>query len=368
MKITVVGSYDDVLQKRNYDEKLTQAKNEINQARTRKCFENACIAIGEALAKGMHRLIVAHGERSETAEALALKGFQKASGGQVNRFDHETCFQHHDDAKLKAHLDAVEMSDAVILIGGADGTYASGLSALRRRKVMIPITVFGGSAKDLCSIKEIKKTLVDPIRNLDLMSADWIKTLTDEISRVLSEFPRVLIIHGRGDSGKELQKRIADESRKNKNLHGVAEPQIMDLKGRGADSVPEVFEELASEVSAAIVIVTADDIGGSAKTSEKADDIGSSPKSGEIKIVDVAARDLKLKPRARENVWVEVGWFWGRLGRERIFLWRKDEVELPSDLQGAAGTNEHSLENAWESISSFLTKLRGTDRRWTPGP
>lgn len=147
-----------------------------------------------------------------------------------------------------------------------------------------------------------------------------------------------------------LRDRIANRPRgKNstgdKDLHGVAPPVIMDLSGSGAVTVPHVFEDLASQVSAAIVIVTADDIGGFAR--EFGDKI-------------VPATRLKLEVRARENVWVEVGWFWGRLGRERIFLWLKDSVELPSDLQGVARTEQSTLEDAWPSIKAFLLGMRSS--------
>jgi predicted nucleotide-binding protein len=100
--------------------------------------------------------------------------------------------------------------------------------------------------------------------------------------------------------------------------------------------------KLSNRISS-IVIVTADDIGGFARITGNE---------------TVPATALELEVRARENVWVEVGWFWGRLGRERIFLWLEDTVELPSDLQGVARTDADSLDDAWESICTFLCDLR----------
>jgi predicted nucleotide-binding protein len=46
------------------------------------------------------------------------------------------------------------------------------------------------------------------------------------------------------------------------------------------------------------------------------------------------AWEAQVRPRARQNVWVEVGWFWGALGRSRVLLIGKEGVELPSDLSG----------------------------------
>ena len=56
-------------------------------------------------------------------------------------------------------------------------------------------------------------------------------------------------------------------------------------------SLPAKFESLAQRVDAAIVLVTPDDVGGLRDRSDSA-----------------------LRVRARQNVWVEFGWFWGALG------------------------------------------------------
>ncbi|HLK13541.1 MAG TPA: TIR domain-containing protein [Fimbriimonadaceae bacterium] len=346
MKVTVVGSYPeekvDSIGAGSKKGTSASASNDENDRDpiTRRKFEEACRAIGAALAEDGHRLVVAHPENARSAEALALAEFKKKA---PNRY--YACIRHSGDAALKAHLDAVELSDVVVLIGGGNGTYASGLSALRRRKVMIPIPAFRGSAKDLLGITEIDQTVVDAIRNLDLGTENWKSTLTLEIRKVLRSFPSTLIIHGRGDNGLTLKARLQDASENSEALLGLANPVIMDLSGKGAVTVPQVFEELASKVSAAIVIVTADDIGGFARRGA----------------TEMKATELELEVRARENVWVEVGWFWGRLGRERIFLWLKDEVQLPSDLQGVARTYASTLDEAWKSITDFLATLRTSE-------
>ena len=41
-----------------------------------------------------------------------------------------------------------------------------------------------------------------------------------------------------------------------------------------------------------------------------------------------------LGPRARQNVIFELGFFIGRLGRERVCALTKGEVEIPSDYTG----------------------------------
>jgi predicted nucleotide-binding protein len=74
--------------------------------------------------------------------------------------------------------------------------------------------------------------------------------------------------------------------------------------------------------------------------------------------IELPATELRLAPRARENVWVEVGWFWGR---QRVFLWLKDAMPLPSDLQGAAWIRG-DLSRAWPHIQRFITNLRKRDK------
>ena len=42
----------------------------------------------------------------------------------------------------------------------------------------------------------------------------------------------------------------------------------------------------------------------------------------------------ELKHRARQNVILELGYFWGKLGRDRMCVLYKEGVELPSDIHG----------------------------------
>lgn len=342
MNISVVGSFQ---------ESMSKLPIPINK----EDFEKACKAIGEALGENRHRLIVAHrinphGDRSQSAEAIALEGFRTT--------ENRNCFAevpfHKGDPQLKAHTDAVDRSDAVILIGGKEGTYAAGLTALLRRKTIITIPAFGGSSKDLCEIDEIDRTVNDELRNLDIRDSNWVSTLKDTIISEIKSYPRVLIIHGRGDNGERLRERIVKAGKEIECLQGIGEPLIMNLSGKGAVSIPEVFESFASKVSATIAIVTADDVGGYARLDGRG-----SPSVGSDGGLEraLAATELRLTPRARENVWVEVGWFWGRLDRRRIFLWLKDDVPLPSDLQGAAWIKGNS-EEAWPEIQDFIVNLR----------
>ena len=328
MRIAVVGSY------------RTEDRAARRLLPDEAHFREACAVIGKTLAVTGHRLVVPHDGDPEAAETHALAGFELAGCNHFTR-----CIEGPNDPPLKAHFDAVERSDAVVLLAGHNGTYAAGLAALRHRKLLIPIPVFGGSARDLCAIPEVEQMLTDDLRNLDTSAPNWLTRLAHAVSASLEAFPRVLVIHGRGNDGRALTKLIEEGSQQDGSpLLGVARPVVMDLRGKGALLVPDVFEQLASSVSAAVAIVTADDVGGFARSD--------SPDRR-----DYSARELRLQARARENVWVEVGWFWGRLGRHRVLIWLEEDVELPSDLQGVASTRG-PLEKAWPSIEAFLVTLR----------
>ena len=59
-----------------------------------------------------------------------------------------------------------------------------------------------------------------------------------------------------------------------------------------------------------------------------------------------AERD-NLKPRARQNVVLELGFFMGKLGRERVYPLLKDEIEKPSDIDGL-GYVSMDDSNGWQ--------------------
>jgi predicted nucleotide-binding protein len=87
---------------------------------------------------------------------------------------------------------------------------------------------------------------------------------------------------------------------------------VMQAGAHGGRTLPEKFEEIASKCDFAVFLLTADD----------------------------HLQDLKTNStfkRARQNVILEVGYFWGALGRRQrvMFLVETDALmELPSDIQG----------------------------------
>ena len=87
-------------------------------------------------------------------------------------------------------------------------------------------------------------------------------------------------------------------------------PRQMASETSGALSMPEKFESTVMDAEGAIALLTPDDIGAVARTGGQ------------------------WQPRARQNVIMEIGWAWGKLGRDRFLLLLRGNVEIPSDLSG----------------------------------
>jgi predicted nucleotide-binding protein len=136
---------------------------------------------------------------------------------------------------------------------------------------------------------------------------------------------RTIIIHGHDERNLLALKDILVSKLK------LPEPVIMAQQMVPGASLPEKFEQLASQVDFAIALLTPDDVGRTVSSSD-------------------------LQPRPRQNTLVEIGWFWGRLGRKHVLLLVKKELELPSDLQGVEyHPFESKVEEVTEKIRDFFS-------------
>lgn len=120
---------------------------------------------------------------------------------------------------------------------------------------------------------------------------------------------RVFVVHGHDEAALQSLARFLEKL----GLEAIVLKEQPD-QGR---TIIEKFEDSADDVGFAVVLLTPDDIGGSVKAA-----------SGET--------------RARQNVVFELGYFAGKLGRGRVCLLRKGNVEIPSDLYGVIYTDMDS--------------------------
>jgi predicted nucleotide-binding protein len=113
----------------------------------------------------------------------------------------------------------------------------------------------------------------------------------------------IFVVHGHDDEAKETVARFIEK------LGGHA--IVLHEQPNAGRTIIEKFEHHAN-VSFAVVLLTPDDFGGESVNF--------------------------LKPRARQNVVFELGFFFAKLGRSNVCALHKEDVEIPSDIQGVIYT------------------------------
>jgi len=113
---------------------------------------------------------------------------------------------------------------------------------------------------------------------------------------------KVFIVHGRNNEMKETVSRFLEKL--------DLEPIILHEQPNAGKTIIEKFLEYA-DVSFAIILMTPDDKGG---------------------LIDGPLESQQ--PRARQNVILELGFFLGRIGREKTCIIYDQTVERPSDYDG----------------------------------
>ncbi len=235
-----------------------------------------------------------------------------------------------------AHLRALRNSDAVITIGGLLNTYAIGMAAILAEKRLVPIGTFGGASSRL--LKELNSELkaIGGIDTEMLASPCTSKKeydVLDAAVRMCRDKPRVFMIHGHSSDWRSIASFIEKDI-------GL---KVIDMKTEGepGETIPARFLKHASSVAAAIAVVTPDDVGWDRKNDP-----------------------WQCRPRGRQNVWFEVGWFWARLKPDRLMLLVKkmpdgSEIEIPSNLNGLDVTDYEEPISVREEVDRFLRLVEG---------
>ncbi|MBB3956297.1 TIR domain-containing protein [Novosphingobium sediminicola] len=137
----------------------------------------------------------------------------------------------------------------------------------------------------------------EPKELIILENNDSKDSLVTEIST------KVFVVHGRDDATKNEVSLF---------LRTVGlEPIILHMRPNGGRHLLTKFQEESSGAAFAVVLMTPDDEGGLAGATQ-------------------------MKPRARQNVVLELGFFLGKLGPANVAALMKDDVERPSDFDGIA--------------------------------
>jgi len=348
MRVAVLGSW------------RLEDKSNWRLLETAEAFRAACRKVGSELIARGHSLIV--GSDSEhTADGNAALGAIEAlkqagtpvesprimvirpeSSDQVRPFlalrqSHPGVFiEYQVDSASWAVVKLVQtrLADALILIGGAEKTEQAGLTAAVSRKPLACIGSFGGAAAALN-----KRFVASPetwgyVRSQTAGLPQLQEPFSDVVLKKALEVgwiegaPKLMLIHGRSPD-RDLFKAYL--------LRHVGRVIVLADEFAPTEPIPLKFERFASSVDGAIALLTPDDVGS----------LAADPSAGAL--------------RARENVWVEAGWFWGHRGRSKLLLLRKGAVTIPSDF-GNVESYEYQVgpedADVEPRIQKFIARLR----------
>lgn len=308
-------------------------------------FKSACYQIGVAIARTGAAITVGS-DSGSTADKYAvegyLSGYSDALSVRVVRPQkgpapfHDLYRKHPQTfvyltgpSSTWRHTRQLFVSDvdALVTVGGADGTYQAALELRLTRKRLVPVGAFGGASSRLLA-ELLGSGALRETGGFERLANPWDEHLASHVVTVLgaNRPSKILLIHGHAKDRVELQEWLRHEE--------LADPVVMAQQFTAGQTLPEKFELLAGEADAAIALATPDDV------------------------VSAASRTDVKRERARQNVWVEVGWFWGRLGRSRILLLVRGDVEIPSDLDGIEyHTYQHSVLELETEIRRFLLQV-----------
>lgn len=139
---------------------------------------------------------------------------------------------------------------------------------------------------------------------------------------------RVFVVHGHDDLVKSSVARFIEKM----GLEAI----ILHEQPNNGKTIIEKFEANAAGVSFAVVLLTPDDVAAPASNPDH------------------------LRHRARQNVVLELGYFCGALGRNRVCVLYKGDVEIPSDYLGVIYTPLDDAEG-WHLKLAKEMKVAGLD-------
>lgn len=166
--------------------------------------------------------------------------------------------------------------------------------------------------KIISAIRTLTRSVLIPF------ARDYKNFLTKKVPEMsLDDHPvdktKVFIVHGHEEGPRESVARFLEKL-------GL-QPIILHEQASRNMTIPEKLDTYGA-VGFAIVLLTPDDLG-------------------------CAKTDTTNKPRARQNVILELGYFIGRLGRDKVCALLKEGIEIPSDYVGTVYINWDNA-NAWK--------------------
>lgn len=171
------------------------------------------------------------------------------------------------------------------------------------------VGIFGNNRNSDGELKRLKEYITNKVGFLeklldkvDLLKSEVERPVTIKVTNAIShkDNHNVFIVHGHNIAVQQSVARTLEKLGLN--------PIILHEQPNAGKTIIEKFES-NSNVGFAIILLTDDD-------------------EGKLKT------DVDLKSRARQNVVLELGYFIGKLGRDRVLPLHTEGVELPSDIHG----------------------------------
>lgn len=184
--------------------------------------------------------------------------------------------------------------------------------------------VVGGGPPDLREdIKDLHRDVSEKVHRLDSIKERLELIPEPAFASQFSVKPpaksigqKVFVVHGHDEGAREATARFIEKL-------GL-QPIILHEQASGGRTIIEKLEHYA-DVDFAVILLTPDDVGNSAKATDK------------------------LNSRARQNVILELGYFVAKLGRSKVCALHKPGVELPSDFMGVVYTTMDPA-GAWQLV------------------
>lgn len=163
--------------------------------------------------------------------------------------------------------------------------------------------------------------------DLDSVSDDEIRRVIEGRERVSNN--KIFIVHGHDNEAKQTVARFISQL-------GLQEVILHEQAGRNQTIIEKL--EANGDVGFAVILLTPDDEGR-------------------------AKGSAKFQARARQNVVVEMGYFIGRLNRDRVCALVKGDLEIPSDFSGVGYVPFDAANNHWKLELARELKAAGYDLR-----
>lgn len=174
-----------------------------------------------------------------------------------------------------------------------------------------------------------KKTLEDTLRaSLDQNPSTTTHIAPSPQTSAKRSGARVFVVHGHDVTAREQLERIL--------LLLKLDPFVLQNSGGGGMTIIEALEKHAGKDTQSefgIVLMTPDDMGYAKRDG-----------------------DVKVQPRARQNVVLEMGMLLTSLGRSHVAILVKGHVDLPSDAQGVIYL--HFNDHVKETVPLLTQRLR----------